>query len=155
MAFNKYDETGNVVKAHKVMLDCQKAIVDGEIIRVEQAHKDEVDINVIVQRHGHDMELIAKTAALTQFVYDDVSDNDFEETMNLMIRAKDTFSNVPSKIRAQFDNNPAKFMDFVHNPENSDKLVEMGLANPPEPAPEPVQVAVVSQPPETTETPPA
>jgi len=130
------------------VIDCQQAIIDGEEIRVEQSHKDEVNINNIVKRAGG-MELIAKVNALTQFEYDDVTGNDFQESMNAIIKARDTFDQVPSAIRKQFDNDPAKFMDFVHNPVNSDSLIEMGLKKAPEVIP-PIEVVV-----KNPETPPA
>lgn len=145
MSFRTFDDNGEVVRK-RVTLDCQKAVEDGEKIMVEQSHKDMVDINNIVKRHGVDM--IAKVAALQEWRYDDVTGNDFQESMNAILRAKDTFNSVPSEIRKQFDNDPAKFMDFVHNPDNQEELVNMGLANPPVPEPEPVAV-VVTNPPET------
>lgn len=145
MSFRTFDDNGEVVRK-RVTLDCQKAVEDGEKVMVEQSHKDMVDINNIVKRHGVDM--IAKVAALQEWRYDDVTGNDFQESMNAILRAKDTFNSVPSEIRKQFDNDPAKFMDFVHNPDNQEELVNMGLANPPAPEPEPVAV-VVTNPPET------
>lgn len=128
MGFKRYDSEGNVIRK-RVTIDCQKAIKDGEEVRVEQSHKDEVNINNIVRKHG--LDLIVRVQALQQFQYDDVTGNDFQESMNAIIKARDTFSSVPSDIRKQFDNDPAKFMDFVHNPENHDAMVEMGLANKP------------------------
>jgi len=130
------------------VIDCQQAIIDGEEIRVEQSHKDEVNINNIVKRAGG-MELIAKVNALKQFEFDDVTGNDFQESMNAIIKARDTFEQVPSEIRKQFDNDPAKFMDFVHNPENAQALIDMGLSKAPEEVPV-MQVEVVNHP----ETPP-
>jgi hypothetical protein len=135
----------------KSVIDCQKSIEDGEEVRVEQHHKDEVNINNIVRKHG--IELISKVAALQSFEFDDVTGNDFQESMNAMLKAKDTFEQVPSKIRKQFDNNPAKFLDFVYNPDNQDKLVEMGLAEK-TPVMEPLQVTVVNPEPPPAETPP-
>lgn len=145
--FQIYDDKGKVVRK-RVSMD-----FSNEKQLTEQSHKAEVDINNIIRKNAGNAELIAKTAALTKFVYDDVTTNNFEEMMNQMINARDTFASVPSHIRKQFGNDPAVFMDFVYNPDNKDKLVEMGLANPPEPAQEPVKVAVVSQPEVTTETP--
>jgi phage internal scaffolding protein len=144
-----YDETGDIVPGKKVTIDCQKAIEDGEEVRVEQSHKDEVNINNIVRKHAGNLELITKVGQLQKFVFDDVTGNDFQESMNAIIKARDTFNNVPSEIRKRFGNDPAAFMDFVHNADNNNQLIEWGLMNPPEPAPEPVQVAVVNQ-----ETPP-
>jgi hypothetical protein len=143
MGFYRIDENGKKI-TKKVVLDCQKAVKNGEEIRVEQHHAKEVNINNIVKKHGADM--IAKVAALQEFTFDDVTGNDFQENMNALIKAKDTFSQLPDKIRHKFKYNPAVFMDFVHNPDNKDKLVEMGLANPPPTPQQPVQVAVVSQP---------
>jgi len=133
----------------KPVIDCQKAIEEGEEVRVEQSHKDEVNINNIVKRAGG-MELVAKVAALQEFQYDDVTGNDFQESMNALIKARDTFQNVPKEIRKRFDNDPARFMDFVHNPDNRDELINMGLMNAPEVV-TPVEVVVTNPP----ETPPA
>jgi phage internal scaffolding protein len=146
MAFLKQN-----VERKRVTIDCQKAIEEGEEVRVEQHHKEEVNINNIVKRHG--MDLINKIAALQQFEFDDVTGNDFQESMNAIIKAKDTFQQVPSNIRKKFGNDPAKFMDFVYNPENQDKLVEMGLAEK-TPVMEPLQVTVVNPEPPPVETPP-
>jgi len=142
MSFYKTDETGKVIR-NRVLLTIPK----DETIRVEQSHRDEVNINNIVKRHGID--LIAKTAALQQFTYDNNPNNDFQETMNMILKAKDSFDSVPSEIRKQFDNNPAKFMDFIHNGDNQQQLIDWGLANAPE-TPQPIEVVVINQP----ETPP-
>lgn len=149
--FRAYDKNGKLKKRNDPGIDCQKAIENGEKIRVEQHHESNTNINKIVKKHGAD--LIAKVSELSQFKYDDVTGNDFQETMNAMIRARDTFSQVPSAIRKQFGNDAAAFMDFVHDPANADKLVEMGLANSPEPPPEPVKVEITNPTP-PAETPP-
>lgn len=142
MPFHRYDEDNKIIRK-RVVLDCQKAIEDGETIRVEQSHKDEVNINNIVKKHGVD--LVTKVAALQAFQFDDVTGNDFQESMNAIIKARDTFESVPSDIRKRFGNDPAAFMDFVHNPDNNDQLIQWGMKNPPEPPPEPIKVAVVDQ----------
>ncbi len=109
----------------KAVIDCS----NDEVI-TEQSHKKEVDINQIVKKHGVD--LIQKTAALQQFVYDDNPTNDFQETMNMIIKAQDTFESMPSALRKKFDNDPAQFMDFVHNEENKEQMFDLGLAIRPE-----------------------
>lgn len=141
MSFRKYDENGKEIRNR-----VQFSVPGDEICRVEQAHKEEVNINNIVKRHGVD--LIAKTAALQQFTYDDNPNNDFQEMMNQMIKAEKTFSSVPSEIRKRFDNDPAKFMDFVLNQDNKETLQEWGMAPVPEET-KPVEVIVTNQ-----ETPP-
>jgi len=142
MSFYKTNQNGEIIRKR-----VQLTIPEDEEIRVEQSHKDEVNINNIVKRHG--MDLIAKTAALQQFTYDDNPNNDFQETMNMILKAQDSFSSVPSEIRRQFDNNPAKFMDFIHNGDNQQQLIDWGLAKAPEKT-QPIEVVVTNP-----ETPPA
>jgi len=146
MSFRKYDDKGQQIR-NRVTIDCQKAIENGEEIRVEQSHKDEVNINKIVKKHG--MDLIAKTAALQQFTFDENPHNDFQEMMNALLKAKDSFESVPSEIRKQFNHDPAQFMDFVRNTDNKQQLIDWGLAKAPE-TPQPIEVVVTNQP----ETPP-
>lgn len=143
--FVRYDASGNQIR-HRYVLDCSECVPI-----TEQSHKAEVDINNIVKRHG--MDLIQKVARLQEWTYDDVAGNDFQESMNAIIKARDTFAAVPSEIRKQFDNDPAKFMDFVHNPENQENLVQMGLAIAPEVI-QPIDVNVVTQTPEPAGTTP-
>lgn len=116
-----------------------KAVVDcsNDEIIVEQSHKEEVDINNIIKRHG--MDLIQKTAALRapDMQFDDVTGNDFQEAMNIILKAEGTFMDLPSKVRKQFNNSPAEFLDFVQNPDNEQALIDMGLAHAPEPVPAP------------------
>jgi phage internal scaffolding protein len=148
MSFYKYNTDGTVIR-NRHGLDCQQAIEDGEEVRVEQHHKDEVNVNNIVRKHG--MELITKVAALQEFTYDDVVGNDFQESMNILLKAADAFESVPSDIRKQFDNDPAKFLDFVHNPDNKDQMITWGLMEAPVEQ-KPIEVVVTNPPP--VETPP-
>jgi phage internal scaffolding protein len=142
--FRKYDADGN-------QLGIDQGAHEFEESKTEQSHKSEVDINNIMKRAGAG-ELIAKVNALQEWKYDDVTNNDFQEAMNAIIKARDTFSSVPSEIRKRFDNDPAKFMDFVRNPDNKSELVEMGLATAPE-TPGPIEVIVTNPDIPPTETP--
>jgi hypothetical protein len=145
MPLHRYNSKGEI-ETRRSSIDCQQAIKDGEKVLVEQSHKKEVEINNIVRKHGED--LIRQVASLQEFVYDDVTGNDFQESMNALLRASEAFENVPSEIRKEFDHSPAKFMDFVHNPENKEKMIEMGLAKAPE-VEVPLEVKVVNQTPTT------
>jgi len=133
MTFKAY-KNGEVYRK-RVQLDCS----DDECI-VEQSHKSEVDINNIVKRHG--MDLIQQTANMQSLVYDDLPNNDFFESMNILNRAQASFDSMPSELRKEFDNSPAKFLDFIHNPDNADRMVELGLATR-EPEPQPINVRVI------------
>lgn len=158
MAFVRYDETGNQIR-NRTVLDCQKAVENGEEIRVEQSHKTEVDINKIVRKHGND--IVASVANMQNWRFDDVTGNDFQEVMNKMIHAKEQFEKIPSEIRDKFGNDAAAFMDFVYQPENHDQMVKWGLAEEGSKPPDPIKVIMVN--PDTgqpdmvpgSETPPA
>jgi hypothetical protein len=139
--FTRYNDKGELFRTRSV-IDCEKAVEDGEEIRVEQSHKEQVNINNIVKRHGLDM--IAKTAQVTQLAYDDVSTNDFTESMNLIAKGRQTFESLPSAVRKEFNHDPAVYMDYIHNPENKQALIDRGWMKPPEPDPQPVEVRVIN-----------
>lgn len=139
---------GKPYRHSKAVCDCSN-----DKIIVEQHHKNDVNINTIVKRHAQGSDLIEKTAALRgdpQYQMDDIPTNDFQEAMNIVVKAQSTFDQLPSDIRKQFNNNPAEMLDFIQNPDNGPQLVEMGLAQR-RPIDEPVQVVVTNQ--STSETP--
>lgn len=72
---------------------------------------------------------------------------EFHDMQNIIAQAKSMFESIPSNIRAKFENDPAKFLDYANNPENREEMLEMGfsvehLPEPPikPPAEEPVNV---------------
>jgi phage internal scaffolding protein len=105
------------------------AIATGDGL-TEQNHKDETDINNIVRKYN-------KTGLidhLNQFEkqYGDMTGYDYQDAMNTVAAANTMFEGLPSSIRNQFDNDPAKFINFVDDQANADKLIDMGLAKPKE-----------------------
>jgi len=70
---------------------------------------------------------------------------DFQTAMNVIAESRSSFQQLPAALRAKFDNNPDKFVSFVHDPRNLDDLVALGLATKvvPPVAPEPIKVRVV------------
>nr|QJB19687.1 MAG: internal scaffolding protein [Microvirus sp.] len=99
----------------------------------QQQFKDECDINRIVSR-------IMKTGVMpgtdTQALYGDFSSvPDLLEAQNTIIRAEAQFMALDAKTRARFHNDPAEFLDFVHQPENLSEMVKLGIANPPKAPP--------------------
>ena len=47
--------------------------------------------------------------------------------MNRVIAAQDEFEALPAQIRARFDNDPAKLIEFLENSENRPEAEELGL----------------------------
>lgn len=117
-------------------------------VLTEQSHCEECDINNIIRKHGID--LIAATAPLlSPDMFMDVSTtNDFREALEITRKAESSFLQLPAQVRARFNNSPAEFLDFLHDPGNGEELVRMGLASPPPPPPvkpHPTEVIIVSQ----------
>nr|UXQ87983.1 MAG: internal scaffolding protein [Microvirus sp.] len=109
----------------------------------KQSHKDECDINKIVATYN-------RTGLITHQkenpgIYTECNSVDFLQSQIIVSKAKQMFSELPSKIRDRFNNDPATFMDFMHNPDNKDEIYRLGLAERPEETPKqsPIQVEVV------------
>ena len=63
--------------------------------------------------------------------------------MNAVREASEGFMELPAKLRAQFDNDPQLFLEFVADDANRDKAVELGLIKAPAADPGPMLVRVV------------
>jgi len=61
----------------------------------------------------------------------DIPAIDYHEALNIVADAESMFEELPSTIRAQFENDPHKFLEFVQDPNNLDEMRELGLAKPP------------------------
>lgn len=142
--FQPTDKNGKPIPRRRVALDFS----DEEML-TEQSHRDSADINKIIKKHGMDM--IAKTAVLksAEYRFDDIEGNDFQEAMMKVAKAQQTFESMPHEIRAEFQNNPGAFMDFVQNPDNKDRMIELGLATA-QPKTQPVEVVMKNPPTEKT-----
>lgn len=137
MGWNRYDENGDIVPNKSTPLVCTEESI------TEQHHESETNINAIIARNGP--ELQKSIDAMQDMRFDDVTGNDFQEIMDMMITARESFDKIPSEIRNFFGNDPAKFVDFVNNPNNNDKLIEWGLANEGDPPAKPTRVVMVDE----------
>lgn len=109
-----------------------KTIITGKS-RTEQAHRGECNINQIMKK-------CRKTGLLPNRgepgFYGDFSEvGDFQESQNKVILAQERFMTLPAEIRKKFDNDPGKLLDFMADPENIEKAIELGII------PRPVEVA--------------
>jgi len=118
--------------SNKTGLDC------GPETKTQQQFKDEVDINTIVERFGVTGELPPTINFPTE--QDFTETFDFQTAMNITVAAREEFMKMPAKARARFMNDPQKFMEFIHDNENADEAIKLGLAikreKPEEPKPE-------------------
>lgn len=86
----------------------------------------ELDVNQIVRRAQKSGIL---PGANEERVYADVSSSqDYHSAMNLILSANAQFMALDAEVRARFDNDPAKFIDFMNNPNNAEEMVALGLA---------------------------
>lgn len=92
----------------------------------KQAFRDECNVNTIMQKYQK-TGLLPHVNAHKGFYGDFTDVQDYQTSLNQVMAAQDMFSELPSSIRIQFDNDPAKFLHFVGDPENRDQMREMGL----------------------------
>lgn len=125
--------------------------VDDDGLPVEsltkQAHKDECDINKIVANYDR-TGLISHVSASTARYGDFTEVNEYQESLNTVLRAQRDFDALPADVRKRFGNNPGEFFEFATNPDNHDQMVEMGLAEARSIAPEPTAAPEQTKPPE-------
>lgn len=107
----------------------------------QQQFREETDINTIVERFG-------LTGQLPQNVRvplpeDFIEATDYHTALNQLIAANESFMQMPADVRARFQNDPGKFLDFVHDDKNRDEAQKLGILVPQEPAKPPIDVRVV------------
>lgn len=99
-----------------------------------QADEQNANIHFILERYQ-------KTGALTAMIKENPQYGDFtqvptyQESLNIVLKANEQFNNLDAKIRARFANDPTQFLNFVHDPNNKEELIKMGLANAPQTSP--------------------
>lgn len=97
-----------------------------------QSEAEDADINTIVKRFG-------LTGQMPEGVrlpsYGDFTGIvDYRDALAALREADDSFLQYPAHIRARFENDPAKFAEFVLNPANKQSLIDLGI-EPPAPTP--------------------
>lgn len=125
----------------RVQLFCEKES------KTQQNFKEDTDVKNILEKY-------TRTGELPKFykepLYGDYSNVvDFQEAQNIIIKAKEQFEGLPSKIREKFSNSPEKFLEYMESDGNIREKVDLGLLGPealPVPnTPEPVQEAAPEQ----------
>lgn len=96
--------------------------------RTKQSFKDECDVNNIMARYIRTGVLEFRQRHEPR--YGDCTGADFQFYMNEIAKANSMFADMPAQLRARFENDPAKFLDFVQNPKNLDEARELGLCKP-------------------------
>lgn len=110
----------------------------------QQHFKDEVDVRNIIKKY--DSTGLINHVQRGQAQYGDFSQTvGFKEALDMVNSAKDSFMELPAELRREFKNDAGEFYTFVSDPNNSDQLIEMGLAKAPQaPAESPTSAAEAS-----------
>jgi phage internal scaffolding protein len=102
-------------------------LVCEEPTRAQQHHKDECDINVILERFGKTGQVPVNTISGT---YGDFSGvHDYHTAMNALIASESEFAALPAQIRNRFQNDPSNLIEFLDNPNNKAEAESLGLIN--------------------------
>ncbi len=111
----------------------------GDKIRTKQSFKQETDINNIMAKFVKTGIITPDALAKRQGAFADVSDiGDFSECLEQIETAEAAFMTLGPQIRARFENQPAKLLDFCSKDENKEEAIELGIISKPEPTVEPV-----------------
>mgnify|MGYP000367067270 CR=1 FL=1 len=92
---------------------------------VEGHHKNEVDINQIMQKYRVTgfLESNAREANYGDFT----NATDFYDMKNRIIDAESDFAKLPSYLRTRFNNDPAQLLAFLEDPQNLSEARELGI----------------------------
>lgn len=117
--------------------------------KTEQFHKKEVNINTILSK--------AFTGLVEQKrggMYGDFTNvPSYHEAKTRVADAISDFALLPSVLRKRFDNDPAKAIEFVTDPQNLEEAINLGMVDPPSPSDVNVAPESPSEPVKETEPP--
>lgn len=97
----------------------------------EQCHKKDCDITTILKRYDKTGLITHVNNAVAEYG-DFTLINEYQESLNTVIKAQEAFEELPSAIRKKFANDPGNFLEFATDPANKDEMISLGLANAPE-----------------------
>lgn len=120
-----------------------------EETRTQQQFAEEVDINTIVRKFGLTGEMpenlnerMPNNGDFSNTV------NDFHTAQNMVRKAQEAFMELPAEVRAEFNNDPGRFINFVDDPKNRDRAKELGMLKPDAPAPDIPTVRILKEEPD-------
>lgn len=91
----------------------------------QQHFKDECDINNILRQFN--ITGLLPESPLSPRYGDFSGISDYHTALNRVIAAQDEFDGLPAQIRARFDNDPAKLIEFMENEQNRPEAEKLGL----------------------------
>lgn len=127
----------------------------GEVLpsMTRQSEMEACDIHNILRQFSQRgfEELVRQNAAAGQYA-DLTNLPDYQEALNTVIAADNAFMSLPSQVRDRFQNDPARFVEFLADPANQDEAIRLGLSVDTRPTDPPIQRVEVVNPPDPPPT---
>jgi phage internal scaffolding protein len=96
----------------------------------QQSHAAAADVRNIIKQYDRTGLIANVNKGIAQ--YGDYSEiNEYQEALNMVIEANESFAQIPSHIRQQFNNDAGLFFEFATDPKNKEEMQKMGLAEKP------------------------
>lgn len=126
-------------------LDCSVDKDTGEVLvsMTKQSFKEECDINRLMAKYE-------KTGVLDHVnkrppEYGNfVGVVSYQDSLNIVLEAREIFAGLPARIRDRFGNDPAQYLAFIDDPKNKDEAIKLGMIMPPPADPPPQKVEIVN-----------
>lgn len=98
----------------------------------EQSHKEECDVNNIIQKY--DRTGIITHVSKIEARYGDCTGADFRAAQDLYLNAQKMFDDLPAHIKKRFNQNAGELLEFMDDEKNRDEAIELGLIHESTPA---------------------
>lgn len=133
-----YDKAGNeCCFRENGSLSCKT--INNEPSMAIQSERDKCDLNII--KSIYDKTGIMNNVRKDEPKFGDfTSSRDYHDVLLRAQEAQDDFMTLDAHIRARFDNDPGKLLDFVADPKNLTEAVKLGLMKPSDVTPQASQV---------------
>lgn len=121
---NEQNKTNEINEYQKINKRKRVQIIFTDESLTQQNLKDEVDINNIVRKY----KVTGEFPETKQGYYADVSNiPDYQQAVEIVKTAQESFNLLPAKIRAEFMNDPGTMLKWLENPANGPRAIELGL----------------------------
>lgn len=101
-----------------------------QVSMTKQSFADETNINNILDKY--------KKTGLIEHVknhggYSEMPDPiEYQQAVQMSIDAQLAFDDLPAHVRREFDNDPFTFLSFIEDPDNVERMAELGLIEAPD-----------------------
>lgn len=96
----------------------------------KQAFKEESDINNILRKYNVTGVLPDTARAALAHFGDFSTVPTYKESLELVMRAQEMFSDLPAAVRNRFANDPGELLAFLSDSGNRDEAISLGLVDP-------------------------